>query len=94
MLNEIIVFAKLTIDENIKNVLLATNPRYLSPTFNTFLYQKKEDLNLYSLSNFASNYIAEQLPNSLITLQNVYNGKINMDYFCIVTSFFDQVLIV
>jgi hypothetical protein len=73
-------------------VLLLTNPRYISPSFNSFLYTKADevDLDIYSLSSFATSFIVNaEIPLSFSSLLSLATTKEMLDDLTIVTSLTD-----
>jgi len=56
---------------------LTVNPRLLSPTFNTFLFQNQDLLSLTSLGGFSINQFHEELPLSNYTINQIINNHYN-----------------
>ncbi len=86
-----LAYAKITLKT--KKVLLITNPRYISPTFNTFLFQNQDILDISSISNLTTNYTVDEIPLNPFSIFECINGKLNLENTTVVTSYLDNVLI-
>jgi hypothetical protein len=70
-------------------VLLLTNPRYISPSFNSFLYQQADQLEIESFSSFSSSYSKLEIPFSYSSLLALNAAKTLLNDTTIVTSLTD-----
>lgn len=69
-------YSKIPIDVN-SSLILSCNPRLFSPTFNTFLFQNQDTLNLISLGGFSINQYHEELPSSEYTIMKLLHAKLD-----------------
>jgi hypothetical protein len=69
-------YSKLPLDLS-NSFFLTVNPRLLSPTFNTFLFQNQDLLSLTSLGGFSINQFHDELPLSNYTISQIINNDYN-----------------
>jgi hypothetical protein len=67
-------YTKLPLDVS-HQLILTCNPRLLSPTFNTFLFQNQDILDLTLLGGFSLNQYHEELPISNYTISQIINSQ-------------------
>ena len=72
------------------DILLTCNPRLSSPTFNTFLFQKKEELNIISLSTFPTNFVKAEIPLHSFTQNRIKNNHLPTGKTLTVTDAFNS----